>query len=71
MESSLYENWDVIEMLFGYLVICNFQFPIYNLQLTIGNNQIEMYWQKELSVWGKLECPQNSTNLHQDQNEVV
>ena len=32
MESSLYENWDEIEMLFGHLVICN-------LQLVIGNRQ--------------------------------
>ena len=30
MESSSYENWDEIEMLFGHLVIGNLQFVICN-----------------------------------------
>ena len=30
MESSSYENWDEIEMLFGHLVIGNLQFLISN-----------------------------------------
>ena len=36
MESSSYENWDKIEMLFGHLVICNLQLVIGNKQLVIG-----------------------------------
>ena len=32
MESSSYENWDEIEMLFGHLVIGNLQFVINNWQ---------------------------------------
>ena len=37
MESSLYENWDEIEMLFGHLVISNLQLESGNRQLAVNN----------------------------------
>ena len=37
MESNSYENWDEIEMLFGHLVIGNWE--ICNWQFVIGNGQ--------------------------------
>ena len=37
LESSSYENWDEIEMLFGHLVIGNLQLVIGNRQLAINN----------------------------------
>ena len=43
MESSSYENWDEIEMLFGHLVIGNLQLVIGNKQLVIGRRQ----WKKD------------------------
>ena len=43
MESSSYENWDEIEMLFGHLVIGNLQLVIGNRQLVIGRRQ----WKKD------------------------
>ena len=43
MESSLYENWEEIEMPFGNLVIGNLQFAISNWQHVIG------YWYLALS----------------------
>ena len=43
LESSLYENWDEIEMLFGHLVMANLQLVIGNKQLVIGRRQ----WKKD------------------------
>ena len=40
MESSSYENWDEIEMLFGHLVSDNLQLVIGNRQLVIGNRKL-------------------------------
>ena len=41
LESSSYENWNEIEMLFGCLVIGNLQLVICNRQLPINNWSIE------------------------------
>ena len=43
MESSLYKNWNEIDMLFGHLVIGNLQLVIGNKQLVIGRRQ----WKKD------------------------
>ena len=40
MESSSWENWDEIEILFGHLVCGNLQLVIGNMQIVIGNRQL-------------------------------
>ena len=40
MESSSYENWDEIEMLFGHLVSGNLHLVMGNRQLVIGNRKL-------------------------------
>ena len=43
MESSMYENWDEIEMLFGHLVIGNLPFAISNWQQVIEQNRMSTH----------------------------
>ena len=54
MESSSYENWDEIEMLFGHLVIGNLQFVISNWQQVIGSKQ-SVFGIKPLQIGGSQE----------------